>query len=146
MRRLDVEDRGRSWARTDAVLDRAIYEEILMREGRIYQYCEYRIEMVLAEARGKTTLRSVLLALAEEGRANLAKIGAQLKRTPGEVRSYLQRLSEFDLIGREGRRYYITDSIIALWIKFAILERTPAYGEYKDATQRYLDRLAERVD
>jgi hypothetical protein len=145
MRRLDVDDGGHSWAKTDAVLDRAIYEEILMREGQIYQYCEYRIEIVLAEARGKTTLRSVLLALAEEGRANLAKIGAQLKRTPGEVRSYLQRLSDFDLIGREGRRYYITDSIIALWIKFTILERPPAYSEYKDATQRYLDRLAEQA-
>jgi hypothetical protein len=140
-----VDEGGHPWARTDAVLDRAIYEEILMREGQIYQYCGYRIEMALAEARGKTTLRSVLLALAEEGRANLAKIGAQLKRTPGEVRSYLQRLSHCDLIGREGRRYYITDSIMALWIKFTILQRTPEYSEYKDATQQYLDRLAEQA-
>ena len=145
MCRLDA-DRVHPWdGASDDVLDRAIYEEILTREGRIYQYCEHRVEMALAEARGKTTLRSVLLVLAEEGRSNLSQIGDQLKRTPGEVRSYLQRLSDFDLIGREGRRYYITDSIIALWIKFAILERTPAYSEYKDATQRYLDRLAERA-
>ncbi len=145
MRRLDVDDRGHSWAKTDAVLDRAIYKEIMMREGQIYQYCEYRIEMVLAKARGKTTLRSVLLALAEEGRANLAKIGAQLKRTPGEVGSYLRRLADFDLVGRKSRRYYVADPIVALWIKFTILQRTPAYSEYKDATQRYLDRLAEQA-
>jgi AAA+ ATPase superfamily predicted ATPase len=130
---------------SDDVLDRAIYEEILTREGRIYQYCEHRIETALAEARGKTTLRSVLLVLAAEGRWTLSQIAAQLKRTPGEVRSYLKRLADFDLIGRDGHRYYITDSIIALWIKFTILEREPEYSEYKNAIQRYLTRLAEQV-
>ena len=145
MRRLDV-DRVHLWNKPgDDVLDRAIYEEILMREGRIGQYCEHRIEMALAEARGKTTLRSVLLVLAQEGKTNLSQIAAHLKRRPGEVRSYLQRLSDFDLIGREGRWYYITDSIIALWIKFMILERTPAYSEYKHVTQRYLDCLAKQA-
>jgi hypothetical protein len=145
MRRLHA-DSVHLWDRTgDDVLDRAIYEEILTREGRICQYCEHRIEMALAEARGKTTLRSVLLVLAQGGKANLSQIGAQLKRRPGEVRSYLQRLSDFDLIGRKGRWYYIADPIIALWIKFAILERTPAYSEYKDAAQRYLDRLTEQA-
>ena len=129
----------------DDVLDRAIYEELLMQEGRLYQYCEHRVEMALAEARGKTTLRSVLLVLAEEGRATLSEIGAQLKRTPGEVRSYLTRLADFDLIGREGRRYYITDPIIALWIKFTILERTPEYSGYNDAIRRYQDCLAEQA-
>jgi hypothetical protein len=145
MCRLDA-NRVHLWDRTgDDVLDRAIYEEILTREGRIYQYCEYRVEMALAEARGKTTLRSVLLVLAEKGRSNLSAIGAQLKRTPGEVGSYLHRLADFDLVAREGRRYYIADPIIALWIKFTILERAPEYGGYKDAIRRYWDRLAEQA-
>ena len=139
MRRLDLDKTN------DDVLDRAIYDEILMREGRIYQYCQHRVEMALAEARGKTTLRSVLLVLAEGGRQTLSEIAAPLKRKPGEVRSYLKRLADFDLIGREARRYYITDSIIALWIKFTILERAPEYGAYKDAVRRYLDRLAEQA-
>jgi DNA-binding IclR family transcriptional regulator len=89
-------------------------------------------------------LRSVLLVLAEEGKANLSLISARLKRAPGEVHSYLKRLAEIDLVGREGRRYHITDPIIALWLKFAILERTPEYGVHKDAIRRYQDRLAER--
>jgi AAA+ ATPase superfamily predicted ATPase len=145
MRRLDA-DRVHLWnTPSDDVLDRAIYEEILTREGRIYRYCEHRLKMALAEARGKTTLRSVLLVLAEEGNANLSQISAQLKRAPGEVHSYLKRLANIDLVGREGRRYYITDPIIALWIKFTILERTPEYGGYKDAIRRYQDRLAEQT-
>jgi len=135
-------DRDKS---NDDVLDRAIYDEILTREGRIYQYCQHRVEMALAEARGKTTLRSVLLVLAEGGRQTLSEISAPLKRKPGEVRSYLKRLADFDLVGREGRRYYITGPIIALWIKFTILERAPEYGAYKDAIQRYLNRLAEQA-
>ncbi|TEU10581.1 MAG: hypothetical protein E3J21_25825 [Anaerolineales bacterium] len=139
MRRLDQDKTGGD------VLDRAIYEEILTREGRIYQYCQHRLETSLAEARGRTTLRSVLLVLAEGGKQTLSEIAAPLKRTPGEVRSYLKRLADFDLIGREGHRYYITDPIIALWIKFTILEREPEYSEYKDAIRRYLDRLAEQA-
>jgi hypothetical protein len=145
MRRLDV-DRAHVWDRSgNHVLDRAIYEEMLTREGRICQYCQHRIEMALAEARGATTLRSVLLVLAEEGKAKLSQIGAQLKRAPGEVHSYLKRLADIDLVGRERRRYYITDPIIALWIKFTILERTPEYRGYKDAFRRYQDRQAEQT-
>jgi hypothetical protein len=145
MRRLDAESVHLRNKPGDDVLDRAIYEEILTREGRICQYCEHRVAMALAEARGKTTLRSVLLVLAEVGKANLSLISARLKRAPGEVQSYLKRLADIDLVGREGRRYTITDPIIALWIKFTILERTPDYGEYKDAIRRYQDRLAEQT-
>ncbi len=129
----------------DDPLDQAIYDETLMREGRIYQWCQYRVEMALAEARGQATLRSVLLVLAQEGRQTLTEISAPLKRRPGEVRSYLKRLADFDLIGQDGRRYYISDPVVALWIKFTILEREPEYSEYKDAVQRYQARLAEQV-
>jgi len=127
------------------LLDRAIYEDILLQEGRIYQYCQYRVETTLAEARGKTTLRSVLLVLGETGRQTLSEIAAQLKRSPGEVRSYLKRLADFDLIGQEGRCYFIADPIIALWIKFAILERAPEFVGYKDTMRRYQDRLVEQA-
>jgi len=139
MRQLDQAETG------DDVLDRAIYEEILTRDGRISQYCQHRVETALAEARGKATLRSVLLVLAEGGWQTLSEIAAQLKRTPGEVRSYLKRLADFDIIGREGHRYYIVDTIIALWIKFTILEREPEYNEYKDAIQRHLTQLAKQA-
>jgi AAA+ ATPase superfamily predicted ATPase len=139
MRRLDRDETGGD------VLDRAIYEEILTREGRIYQYCQHRVETALAEARGKTTLRSVLLVLAEEGKQTLSEVAAPLKRTPGEVGSYLKRLADFDLIGRDGRHYYIADPIIGLWIKFTVLEREPEYSGYKDAIRRDLDRMAEQA-
>ena len=138
MRRLDQDETGGD------ILDRAIYEDILTHEGQLHQYCQYRVQMALAEARGKTTLRSVLLVLAEEDRQTLSEIAARLKRTPGEVRSYLKRLADFDLIGQDGRCYYIRDPIIALWIKLAILERTPEYGLYKDAIQRYLAQVARQ--
>lgn len=145
MRRLDADKTHPRYITGDDVLDRAIYEEILTQEGRIYQHCEHRVEMALSEARGKATLRSVLLVLAEAGRPTLSEIATQLKRTPGEVRSYLKRLAGFDLIDREGRRYYITDPIIALWIKLVVLERTLEYSKYKDAVRRYRDRLAEQA-
>jgi AAA+ ATPase superfamily predicted ATPase len=137
MRRLDRDETD------DDLLHRAIYDEMLMREGRIFQWCQHRVEMALAEARGQATLRSVLLVLAEEGRRTLSEISALLKRMPGEVRSYLKRLADFDLIGQDSRRYYISDPIIALWIKFTILEREPEYGRHKDAIRRHLARLAE---
>jgi hypothetical protein len=143
MRRLGAERVHLHREPRDDLFDRAVYEELLTREGRIWQYCEHRIAVALAEARGKTTLRSVLLVLAEESKANLSQISARLKRTPGEVHSYLRRLAEIDLVGRKGRRYTITDPIVALWLKFTILERTPEYGAHKDAIRRYQDRRAE---
>jgi len=91
-------------------------------------------------------LRSVLLVLAEEGKQTLSEVAAQLKRTPGEVRSYLKRLADFDLIGKDERQYYIIDPIIAQWIKFAILERTPEYSEYENVVQRYLEHIAEKAE
>jgi len=130
---------------SDDILDRAIYEDILMQEGRIYQYCQYRVETTLAEARGKTTLRSVLLVLSETGKQTLSEIAAQLKRSPGEVRSYLKRLADFDLIGQEGRHYFITDPIIALWIKFAVLERAPEFAGFRDVMRYYQDHLVEQA-
>jgi hypothetical protein len=145
MRRLDADKVHPRRKAGDDVLDRAIYDEMLTREGRIHQYCEHRVEIALAEARGKTTLRSVLLVLAEEGSQTLSEIAAQLKRTPGEVRSYLTRLADYELISRDGHRYYVTDPITALWIKFTILEREPEYIGSGDAIRRYLDRLAEQV-
>ena len=116
-----------------------------MQEGRIYQYCQYRVETTLAEARGKTTLRSVLLVLSETGKQTLSEIAAQLKRSPGEVRSYLKRLADFDLIGQEGRHYFITDPIIALWIKFAVLERAPEFAGFRDVMRYYQDHLVEQA-
>ena len=131
---------------SDDILKQAMYEDTLMQDGRIYQYCQYRVATTLAEARGKTTLRSVLLVLAEEGKQTLSEVAAHLKRTPGEVRSYLKRLADFDLIGKDERQYYIIDPIIAQWIKFAILERTPEYSEYENVVQRYLEHIAEKAE
>jgi len=127
------------------LLDRAIYEDILFQEGRIYQYCQYRVETTLAEARGKTTLRSVLLVLSETSRLTLSEIASWLKRSPGEVRSYLKRLADFDLIGREGRYYFVTDPIIALWIKFTILEKAPEFRRFRDIMQYYQDHLVRQA-
>jgi uncharacterized protein len=130
---------------SDDLLDRAIYEDILFQEGRIHQYCQYRVETTLAEARGKTTLRSVLLVLGETSQLTLSEIAAQLKRSPGEVRSYLKRLADFDLIGREGRHYFITDPIIALWIKFTILEKAPEFIGFRDIMRYYQGLLAKQA-
>jgi predicted AAA+ superfamily ATPase len=71
---------------------------------------------------------------------NLALVG---QRRVGKT-MLAQRFAD-DLYAREGRRYYIADQIIALWIKFTILERAPEYGGYKDAIRRYQDRLAEQA-
>jgi predicted transcriptional regulator len=87
----------------------------------------------------------VLLVLSEDGRQTLSEIAAQLKRSPGEVRSYLKRLADFDLIGQEGRRYFIADPIIALWIKFTVLERAPEFTGFRDAMRHYQDHLMEQA-
>jgi hypothetical protein len=83
--------------------------------------------------------------LATISRSFVEADGRQVEKSGGEVHSYLKRLGEIDLVDREGRRYTIADPIIALWLKFTILERTPGYGPHKDAIRRYQDRLMEKT-
>lgn len=131
---------------TPETVERAIYAETMMKTGRIYQYCNYVLETSLSAARGQTTLRSVMLLLADEGPLTSSQAARRLRRQAGQINNYFRRLLDYDLIVREGNEYHIVDPVLALWIKYALLEAIPEYETFRSSAETYLAQLRERVE
>jgi len=127
------------------LVEQAIYTETMTRTGRIYQYCNYVLETSLQAARGQTTLRAVMLLLAGEGPLTSSQAARRLQRQAGQVNNYFRRLLDYDLIEREGNDYHIADPVLALWIKYAVLEGAPEYEAFRRSAEAYLAQLQERV-
>lgn len=130
---------------TPETVERAIYAETMMKTGRIYQYCNYVLETSLRAARGQTTLRSVMLLLADEGPLTSSQASRRLRRQAGQINNYFRRLLDYDLIVREGNEYHIVDPVLAMWIKYALLEAVPEYEAFRTSAETYLAQLRERV-
>jgi len=127
-------------------VEQAIYAETLTRTGRIYQYCNYLLETSLRAARGQTTLRSVMLLLASEGPLTASQAARRLRRQAGQVNNYFRRLLDYDLVEREGNEYHIADPVLALWIRYALLEGMPEYESFRRSAANYLAQLREQVE
>ena len=61
------------------------------------------------------------------------------------MNNYFRRLVEYDLVERTGNEYHIADPVLALWIRYALLERTPEYETFHRSAETYLAQLRERV-
>jgi len=131
---------------TSEVVERAIYTETMMKTGRIYQYCNYILETSLRSARGQTTLRSVMLLLADEGPMTSSQAARRLRRQAGQVNNYFRRLLDYDLVERKQNNYRIADPVLALWIKYALLESATEYESFRRSADVYLAQLRERVE
>ncbi len=131
---------------TPEVVERAIYTETMTKTGRIYQYCNYVLETSLRSARGQTTLRSVMLLLADEGPMTCSQAAHRLRRQTGQVNNYFHRLLDYDLVEREQNDYHIADPVLALWIKYALLEESPEYENFRRSAEAYLAQLRERTE
>ncbi len=53
---------------------------------------------------------------------------------------------DYDLIEREGNDYYIADPVLALWIKYSLLEGGPEYESFRHSAETWLIQLRERVE
>lgn len=131
---------------TPETVERAIYTETMTKTGRIYQYCNYLLETSLRSARGQTTLRSVMLLLADKGPLTSSQAARRLQRQAGQVNNYFRRLLDYDLLEWEKDGYRIADPVLALWIKYALLEGEPEYESLRRSAETYLARLRERVE
>jgi len=131
---------------TPETVEQAIYTETMTRTGRVYQYCDYVLETSLQAARGQTTLRAVMLLLAGEGPMTSSQAARRLQRQAGQVNNYFRRLLDYDLIEREGNDYRIADPVLALWIRYAVLEGVPEYETFRRSAETYLAQLRERVE
>lgn len=104
------------FAEEDAV-DHAFLEEVLADWGRIFDFCYYLMEVSLERARGSGNLKALLQIMAEEDQGMTATEIARLAhKTPQATRNYLLELCRFDILEREGDKFYFRDLLFKYWL------------------------------
>lgn len=78
--------------------------------------CRYHLEKALGKARGQSMLSAVLNTVAVEA-LTLTEISRKIFRSAPVTKSLLERLMEVDLIERRGRKFYVKDAVLAVYLK-----------------------------
>jgi len=102
-------------------LTKAVFEEILTPNARIYSHCRYVFDTSLGKAKGKATIKKVLEELAREEELSISEIAKKVRMTIQTVNISMIRLMEVDLVERMDKKYRICDPILRFWIKNIIL-------------------------
>ncbi|MEW6680794.1 MAG: hypothetical protein AB1297_07255, partial [bacterium] len=97
------------------LVDEAFTDEI-KDNARLYNYCEQIMDSVISEARGEGLIRAALISLAKNPQASLTDISKDIGRSTGVTKSLLSRLLETEVIECKDKRYFIPNSLLALWI------------------------------
>ncbi len=101
----------------DNLIKRAFLIELTNKNARLYNYFNYIFENSLEKARGKTSLKSILLKIANRERASNVELCFDLNKRAGEIQTLLKRLMETDLIIKEGRYYLYRDGLLRKWVR-----------------------------
>lgn len=100
---------------------RAIFEEVLTPNARLYNHCKYVFDTSLGRARGKATLKKVLEVLSKNESATVSETAQAAKMPLQTANISLIRLMEVDLVERTGQKYALCDPLLGFWIKNIML-------------------------
>ncbi len=101
-----------------AVIGRQHVEEAFLSEitmGTIYSHCRYLFEMSLGRDKRSPLLKEVLRELSK-GELSLTELANRMGRTTGYISNTLARLYNLDLIERMDKRYFISDTVLQIWL------------------------------
>lgn len=104
------------------LLDKIILDEI--EDGMLYHYCEQMLETTISEARGEGLIRAALISLAKNPSSSLSAISKDIRRSPSVTRSLLSRLISTEIVGFNGKKYFITNKLLILWINIHYYGKT----------------------
>jgi len=102
-------------------LTKAVFEEILTPNARIYSHCRYVFDTSIGRAKGKATLKRVLEELARGEELSISEIAKEARMSIQTVNVSIIRLMEVDLIEKIDKRFRICDPVVKFWIKNSIL-------------------------
>lgn len=102
-------------------LTKAVFEEILTPNARVYSHCKYVFDTSLGKAKGKATLKRVLEELTREGGLSISDIAKRTRMSIQTVNVSMIRLMEVDLTEKIDKKYGICDPVLRFWIKNIIL-------------------------
>lgn len=85
--------------------------------GALDIHCNYLFETSLGRLKGRGTFMMEILRELSSGRATLTELSKRLGRQTGYLSTHLHNLYNVDLIDKEKKAYYITDSVLTFWLK-----------------------------
>ncbi len=101
----------------ESLVKKAFLIELTDKNARLYNYFNYIFENSLERARGKASLKSILLKMAERERVTVSELCSDLNKESGEMQTLLKRLMETDLIIKKERYYFYRDGLLRKWVR-----------------------------
>ncbi|MGA2940317.1 MAG: ATP-binding protein [Syntrophobacteraceae bacterium] len=83
--------------------------------GTIYSHCRYLFETSLGRDKRSALLKEVLRELST-GEFSLTELANRMGRTTGYMTTPLSGLYNLDLIERRDKRYFISDTVLQVWL------------------------------
>ena len=119
---------------------KAFLIELLQKNNPIYNYCSESLSYYYNRARGQTLLKTILKVVANE-ELRLSEIAKRIYRSAPVTKSILERLMEVDILCKKDNKFYFSDNVLRLWIKFV----SQGYEFDEEPDDRILDEVAKEL-
>ncbi|MFQ5343130.1 MAG: ATP-binding protein [Anaerolineae bacterium] len=108
-----------------SLITQALVEEVFLDVGTIYQYLRETLEESIVR-RGMGTYLALLSAIAQ-GHDTVSQLAHHTGMQMPAIPHYLRRMMDAHLIHRRDGRYFITDRLMAFWLKYVYSLREESY-------------------
>jgi len=105
-------------AGTKSLINKKHIEEAFISEisgGTLDSHCNYLLETSLGRSGINALLKEILRTLSR-GEATLTELAKKLGRTTGYLSLPLRNLYNLDMIEKQGKKYFIVDNILKIWL------------------------------
>jgi AAA+ ATPase superfamily predicted ATPase len=127
-----------------SLLTQALVEEVFLDVGTIYQYLRETLDESIVR-RGMGTYMALLSAIAQ-GLDTVSQMARHTGMQMPAIPHYLRRMLDAHLIHRQNSRYFITDRLMAFWLKYVYALREESYvTELETSLQHFKSQMEELI-
>ncbi len=127
---------------SQSLLTQALVEEVFLDVGTIYQYLRETLDESIVR-RGMGTYMALLSAIAR-GYDTVSQMARQTGMQMPAIPHYLRRMLDARLIRRQNSQYFITDRLMAFWLKYVYALREQSYiTELETSLQHFKSQVEE---
>lgn len=125
---------------SQSLITQALVEEIFLDVGTIYQYLRETLDDSIVR-RGMGTYLALLSAIAQ-GQDSVSQMARHTGMQMPAVPHYLRRMMDAHLIHRRNSHYFITDRLMAFWLKYVYALREESYiAELETSVQHFKSQV-----
>jgi len=121
----------------------ALSEEVFSEAGTIYQYLRETVEESISR-RGLGTYLTILSAIAQ-GHHSVSQLARATGMQMPAIPHYLRRLLEARLIYRRRKAYFISDNLLAFWLKYVYALTEESYVSELGVRLEHFQRQVEQM-